>query len=80
MGMKRLNDWFVQLARNVIAALLLFFSFAAIGKRFAAQPTLLQMVLSGRLLSAFGGRRHQATPELDEAMRMMMPDENDPRR
>ena len=80
MGMKCLNDWFVQLARNVIAALLLFFSFAAIGKRFAAQPTLLQMVLSGRLLSAFGGRRHQATPELDEAMRMMMPDENDPRR
>ena len=80
MGMKRLNDWFVQLARNVIAAMLLFFSFAAIGKRFAAQPTLLQMVLSGRLLSAFGGRRHQATPELDEAMRMMMPYENDPRR
>jgi len=80
MGMKRLNDWFVQLARNVLAALLLFFSFAAIGKRFAAQPTLLQNVLSGRLLASFGGRRHQPPPELDAAMRMMMPDENESRR
>ncbi len=77
MGMKRLNDWFVQLARNVVAALLLFFSFAAIGKRFAYQPTLLQSVLSGRLLSAFGSRRHQAPPEMDAAMRMMMPDESE---
>lgn len=77
MGMKRLNDWFVQLARNVVAALLLFFSFAAIGKRFAYQPTLLQSVLSGRLLSAFGSRRHQAPPEMDAAMRMMMPDDSE---
>jgi hypothetical protein len=80
MGMKRLNDWFVQLARNVLAAVLLFCSFAAIGKRFAAQPTLLQNVLSGRLLASFGGRRHQPPPELDAAMRMMMPDENESRR
>ncbi len=79
MGMKRLNDWFVQLARNVVAALLLFFSFAAIGKRFAYQPTLLQSVLSGRLLSAFGSRRHQAPPEMDAAMRMMMPDDSESR-
>ncbi|MCP9785411.1 hypothetical protein [Cyanobium sp. N5-Cardenillas] len=79
LGMKRLNDWFVQLARNVIAALLLFFSFAAIGKRFAYQPTLLQSVLSGRLLSAFGSRRHQAPPEMDAAMRMMMPDDSESR-
>jgi len=77
LGMKRLNDWFVQLARNVVAALLLFFSFAAIGKRFAYQPTLLQSVLSGRLLSAFGSRRHQAPPEMDAAMRMMMPDDSE---
>jgi hypothetical protein len=80
LGMKRLNDWFVQLARNVLAAVLLFCSFAAIGKRFAAQPTLLQNVLSGRLLASFGGRRHQPPPELDAAMRMMMPDENESRR
>jgi hypothetical protein len=80
MGMKRLNDWFVQLARNVLAAVLLFCSFAAIGKRFAAQPTLLENVLSGRLLASFGGRRHQPPPELDAAMRMMMPDEQDSRR
>lgn len=69
MGMKRLNNWFVQLARNVIAALLLFFSFAAIGKRFASQPSRLQSVLSGRVLSAFGSRRHQASPEIDAALR-----------
>ena len=77
MGMKRLNDWFVQLARNVIAALLLFFSFAAIGKRFAYQPTLLRSVLSGHLLSTFSSRRHQAAPELAAAMQMMMPEDND---
>jgi len=80
MGMKRLNDWFVQLARNVIAALLLFFSFAAIGKRFAYQPTLLRSVLSGRLLSTFSSRRHQAAPELATAMQMMMPEDNGPPR
>ncbi len=80
LGMKRLNDWFVQLARNVLAAVLLFCSFAAIGKRFAAQPTLLQNVLSGRLLSSFAGRRHQTRPELDAAMRMMMPDDHESRR
>lgn len=77
MGLKRLNDWFVQLARNVVAALLLFFTFASVAKRFPADPTLLQSVLSGRVLSSFGGRRRQPPSELDEAMRRMMPEEND---
>jgi len=77
MSMNRLNDWFVQLARNVVAALLLFFSFAAIGKRFPYQPTLLERVLSGQLLFAFGSRRHQAPPEMDAAMLMMMPDDSE---
>jgi len=77
MGMKRLNDWFVQLASNVVAALLLFLSFAVVGKRFPTDPTLLQSVLSGRLLCSFGGRRHQPPSELDEAMRRMMPEENE---
>jgi hypothetical protein len=80
MGLKRLNDWFVQLARSAIASLRLFFSFIAVGKRFPAQPPLLQSVLSGSLLSAFAGRRKQTPPELDQAMRKMMPKDNDPLR